>query len=65
MLAAAGVPAAVLPLVRERVNILRDASVAAAGHRRPGVGEGLPVPEAERKAGSLTAKIRELTRPAL
>jgi hypothetical protein len=44
-------------LVQERLGILRDAYVAAAGHKRPGVARGLPVEEAERKAAELTAAI--------
>ena len=48
----------VLKLVRERSNVLRDAYLSAAGHKRPGMGQGLPVAEAEAKAAELTAKIR-------
>ncbi|MGE5194932.1 MAG: GDSL-type esterase/lipase family protein, partial [Deltaproteobacteria bacterium] len=58
MLTALGVPETLLPLVQQRVNLLRDAYVAAAGHKRPGVAAGLPVPEAEKQAGELSAKIR-------
>ena len=61
MLAAKGMPANVLPVVRERVNVLRDAYVAAAGHTRPGVAKGLSLPEAEAKAEDLTARIHEAT----
>lgn len=46
-----------LSLVQERVGVLRDAYVAAAGHKRPGVAKGLPVEQAEAKAAELTAKI--------
>jgi lysophospholipase L1-like esterase len=52
----------VTKLVQQRVNILRDAYVSAAGHKRPGVAPGLPLPEAEQKAAELTAKIQGLLR---
>jgi lysophospholipase L1-like esterase len=58
MLAAKRAPAAILPLVQQRMSVLRDAYVGAAGHKRPGVAKGLPVVEAEAKAADLTAKIR-------
>ncbi len=57
MLAARKLPEAIFPLVQQRVHVLRDAYVSAAGHKRPGVAAGLPVPEAEAKAKELTAKI--------
>ena len=64
MLAAHGVHAEALPLVRRRVNILRDAYVSAAGHKRPGVAAGAPIPEAEKEAEELSRRIRELPVPA-
>lgn len=60
MLTAQGVPAELLPLVQQRVNVLRDAYVSAAGHKRPGVAQGLPVAEAEKQADELSEKIRRL-----
>jgi lysophospholipase L1-like esterase len=60
MLAAKKVPKEVLPLVEERVRILRDAYVSAAGHKRPGVAAGLSVAEAEAKAQEVSAKIETL-----
>lgn len=57
MLAARGIPAEVYPLVEQRMAILRDAYVAAAGHRRPGVARGLPLDEARIRAAELTAQI--------
>ncbi len=60
MLALYDVPAAALPLVQKRVNLLRDAYVAAAGHKRPGVAAGLPVAEAEAQAARLTEQIHAL-----
>lgn len=53
-------PTTVFPLVQQRVSLLRDAYVGTAGHKRPGVAKGLPIPEAERKAAELSAKIHEL-----
>jgi lysophospholipase L1-like esterase len=50
----------VYKLAQQRMAILRDAYVAAAGHKRPGVAKGLPIDEATKKADELTAKIREL-----
>jgi lysophospholipase L1-like esterase len=60
MLRGRHVPVEVLPLVQERVNLLRDAYVYSAGHKRPGVAQGLPVEEAEVTAKELSAKIAEL-----
>lgn len=60
MLAARGAPAGLLDAVQQRVFVLRNAYVAAAGHKRPGVAAGLPLPEANKKADELSAKIREM-----
>lgn len=57
MLKAKGVPESIRPLVEQRMAVLRDAYVGTAGHKRPGVAKGLPVAEAEAKAGELAAKI--------
>lgn len=57
MLKERGAPESLLPLVRQRMSMLRDAYVGAAGHKRPGVAKGLPIPEAEAQAAELTAKI--------
>jgi hypothetical protein len=50
----------VLKLVRERINVRRDAYLSAAGHKRPGIGKGLPIAEAEQKAAMLSEKIQQL-----
>ncbi len=58
--AARKLPAAALPLINQRVNLLRDSYVGAAGHLRPGVAKGLPVEEATKKAEEISAKITAL-----
>ena len=60
MLALRHAPVALLPLVVERVGVLRDAYVAAAGHKRPGVAAGLPIADAERRAAELTGQMQTL-----
>ncbi len=60
MLRQAGLPVELLPLVTERMQIRRDAYVGAAGHKRPGVAKGLPIPEAEQAATRLSDKIQSL-----
>ncbi len=64
MLKERGSPESLLPLVRQRMSVLRDAYVGAAGHKRPGVAKGLPIPEAEAQAAELSAKIgAEVSKP--
>lgn len=60
MLKSLGAPAELLPLVQQRVNVLRDAYVGTAGHKRPGVAQGLPVADAEKQAEELSARIQKL-----
>jgi arylsulfatase A-like enzyme/lysophospholipase L1-like esterase len=60
MLSDRRLPAELLPLVQKRVNLLRDAYVAAAGHKRPGVAAGLPLSEAQSKAKALSAEIQQM-----
>lgn len=50
--------AAFVPDVRRRMEVLRDAYLAAAGHRRPGLPSGLPLGAAEAEASRLTESIR-------
>jgi lysophospholipase L1-like esterase len=47
-----------LPEATERMKILRDATLSAAGHLRPGMAEGLPLADAQSKADTLTASLR-------
>lgn len=49
-----------LDLTKKRLILLRDAYVAAAGHKRPGVAAGLPIAEAEAKYRNLTAELNAL-----
>jgi lysophospholipase L1-like esterase len=50
--------AAFVPDVKRRMEVLRDAYLAAAGHQRPGMAPGLPLGEAEAQARAATESIR-------
>lgn len=52
--------AALLGPVRERTTILRDAWLTRTGHSHPDLPAGLPMDEAQAKAGALTKAIREM-----
>lgn len=43
--------------VKQRMQVLRDSYLSTAGHKRPGVGKGLPLDEAKAKASELTRLI--------
>ena len=60
MLKSLGAPAELLPLVQQRVNLLRDSYVGTAGHKRPGVAKGLAVADAEKQAEEISARIQKL-----
>lgn len=47
-------------LVASRNTLIRDAYVGAAGHKRPGIAPGLPIPEAEAKAAELMKQVQGL-----
>jgi lysophospholipase L1-like esterase len=49
---------AFLPDVTQRLRLMRDAYLTAAGHERPGMKAGLAVAEAESRAAALTRAIR-------
>lgn len=51
-----------LPEATERMRLLRDAYLAAAGHLRPGMAAGLPLTDAEAKASTLTNSLRSRRR---
>ena len=57
MLAEAGISPEAMKLVQQRMALLRNAYVTAAGHQRPGVRNGLPVDEAREKAQELTRQL--------
>ncbi len=59
MLQAKGVSPEIMKLCEQRLAVLRDAYLSAAGHKRPGVKAGLPVPEAEVKARELTLELEQ------
>lgn len=48
-----------LKLVHQRSRVLGDAWLTFTEHKRPGVGKGLPIDEANAKAAELETKIRE------
>lgn len=52
----------ILKLVQEKEQVLRDAWLTFTGFQRPGIKEGLPLPEAEAKAAKLDQQIRELVK---
>lgn len=51
----------VLKLTQERQRRLKDAWLTDVGHKRPGMNAGLPLVEAQKRAGELSAKIIALT----
>ena len=48
----------------ERQRSLKDAWLTTIGHNRPGMNAGLPLDDAQRKAGEIEAKIGQLLAPA-
>ncbi len=63
MLADQGASAEVMELVQKRMTVLRDAYVSAAGHKRPGIRPGLPIPEALKEAEELSEQIYQKRSP--
>jgi len=57
MLESCGRDAEMLDLISQRATLRRDAYLTAAGHQRPGIRSGLPLPEAQQKAAALTKQI--------
>jgi lysophospholipase L1-like esterase len=53
----------VLKLVQQEQRLLKDAWLTATKHNRPGMKQGVPLEEAERKAGELVDEIRRLLAP--
>lgn len=60
LLKTAAVPIEVLKLIQRRGTLLRDAYVSAAGHKRPGVAQGLPIADAEIQVGTVSSEIEKL-----
>lgn len=60
MLQAKKLPPQLLNLTQQRLNILRDSYVQTAGHKRPGLAKGLPLPEALKKSEEITNNIEKL-----
>jgi lysophospholipase L1-like esterase len=52
-------PSTSLTLVHQRMEALRDTYVATAGHKRPGVKEGVPLNEVTKYAEKMTKMINE------
>jgi lysophospholipase L1-like esterase len=53
----------VLKLVAQKQRLLKDAWLTATGHKRPGMKQGIPLEEADQRAGELDAEIRKLSVP--
>ena len=53
----------ILKLVGQKQRLLKDAWLTDTGHKRPGMNRGLPLEEAERKAGEIEAEIRKRLAP--
>ncbi|MDB5386097.1 MAG: N-acetylgalactosamine 6-sulfate sulfatase [Planctomycetaceae bacterium] len=51
--------------IQQRQRILTDAWLNECGHKRPGMGKGLPVAEATAKADEISKKVRDLAQPAV
>ncbi|MCH2178384.1 MAG: SGNH/GDSL hydrolase family protein [Mariniblastus sp.] len=49
-----------LNLIRQRSHLWRDAYLSETGHMRPGIREGLPLREAQKKSEMLTKRINDL-----
>ncbi len=49
-------------LIAAKQALLRDAWLTTTGHKRPGVKDGLPLPEAQAKAAELDAQARALVK---
>lgn len=50
----------ILSLVKKREEMMRDAWLTATGHKRPGIGKGLPMSEAKAKAEEIGKQIAAL-----
>ena len=50
----------ILKLVQDKQRMMKDAWLAETGHKRPGMNRGLPLAEAQAKAGELDKQIHKL-----
>jgi pimeloyl-ACP methyl ester carboxylesterase len=51
----------VLKLVQKRQRLLKDSWLTSVGHLRPGMNKGKPLPEAQKEAEEIGAKLKSLT----
>ena len=51
---------AVLKLISERQNFMKDAWLTATGHTRPEMNKGMPLPEAKAKAAEIDKQVKAL-----
>ena len=60
LLTSAGLSKELLPPIRQRSKLLRDAYLSKAGHKRPGIKAGLPLDKAHQQAERLSNQIQKL-----
>ncbi len=53
----------VLKMIQQRQRMTKDAWLTDAGHLRPGMSKGLPLPEATAKAAEIETQLRQLAAP--
>ena len=53
----------VYPLLQKRQAMLKDSLLTTAGHIRPGMGKGLPLPEAKQQAAAIGEQLHTLALP--
>ncbi len=53
----------IYPLIQKRQALLKDSLLATAGHRRPGMGKGLPLAEARQQASVIGERLQTLALP--
>jgi lysophospholipase L1-like esterase len=52
----------ILKLVQQKQRLLKDAWLTTTGHKRPGMAQGVPLLEAQRRAQELESEIQDLVR---
>jgi len=53
----------VLKLVQQKQRLPKEAWLTATGHKRPGMKQGIPLEQADQRAGELDAEIRKVIAP--